>query len=109
MDTNIDTMTNSNHKRTYRVTPLQNALQQHINTYNFTVHNDKPTHLPQQRTPNCIDHIFSNILNKLINTTTKTNPYSDHSYITTTYTTKESLYTPKFITLRNNKFLQETI
>merc|ERR1712112_532441 len=57
------------------------------------------------RTPSCIDHIFSNCPNKLINTTTHTNTNSDHSFLTTTYVSQEAIYTPKFIKIRDKKQL----
>ena len=40
MDTNIDTQTNSNHNTTNRIKPLHDILQQHLNTYNITQHNN---------------------------------------------------------------------
>ena len=105
MDTNIDTLKNSNHNTTNRINPLHDILQQHISIYNITQHNNKPTHYPLHKTPSCIDYIFSNVPNKIINTTTTKNPDSDHSYLTTTYMTNEQIYTPKFIKIRDKRHL----
>ena len=105
MDTNIDTLTDSNHNKTNKITPLHTLLQEQLNNLNLTQHNNKHTHIPLHRSPSCIDHIFLNIPNKLINTTTHKNINSDHSYLTTTYMTNEPIYTPKFIEIRDNKQL----
>ena len=105
MDSNIDTLTDSTHNKTHKITTIQNILLEHINTYNLTIHNDKPTHFPPRRAVSCIDHIITNTPNKILNTTTHKNSMSDHAYLTTKYMTKEQIYTPKFISLRDNRQL----
>ena len=62
----------------------------------------------QNITSRCIDQIFSNIPHFISNTRTVHNPFSDHSYITTTFTTKEQIYTPKFLTTKQHSKLTNT-
>ena len=105
MDTNINTSHQSDHNKIYKVSKLYDIFTQFITDYDLTIHNNKNTHFPLHKSPSCIDHIVSNIPNKITNTTTHKNINSDHSYITATYTTKDNIYSPKFISIRDNKKL----
>merc|ERR1712090_22357 len=44
MDTNVDTLTNANHNSTFKIDQLSQILQNHLQTFNITQHNHKPTH-----------------------------------------------------------------
>ena len=86
MDDNLDSSKNSWHNKRYKLKDLYESLNVIKNKYNITQHNHKFTHFVPHQPPSCIDHIYSNCANKIINVTTHKNTTSDHSIITAQYT-----------------------
>ena len=105
MDDNIDTNVNNRHNKTYNILQLNEVMQEHIINNNLTIHNNKFTRIASHQPPSCIDHIYSNCVNKIINVKTHNNIFSDHCILTAQYNANTTLYHPKFIKSRNTKLL----
>lgn len=105
MDDNIDTHINNTHNKTYNIKELKELLDQHVIDNNLTIHNNKFTRIASHQPPSCIDHIYSNCVNKIINVNTHKNIYSDHCIITAQYNANQQIYHPKFIKSRNSNLL----
>ena len=93
-DDNIDS-SNSNHNNKYSINNLRNMLSNHLNQYNLAQINFDHTRIVSHQQPSCIDHIYSNCMNKITSVRTVTNIDSDHKYIVCRYLTKEPQYKPK--------------
>ena len=108
MDDNIDSNINSSHHKQFKVKHLDELLKEHINHNNITVHNKKNTRFARNKQPSCLDHIYSNCSDKIVNVQTHTNTFSDHAIITAEYCSIRLIYHPKFIKIRNNKLLNKS-
>ena len=68
-----------------------------MNRNNIVQHNYENTRFARNQSDSCLDHIYSNVPQKISDMTTHRNNFSDHSYITAYYNSKEQIYQPKFI------------
>ena len=103
---NIETHIDNTHNKRYNIKELKELLTQHVINNNLTIHNNKYTRIVSNQPPSCIDHIYSNCVNKITNVNTHKNIYSDHCILTAQYNTDQQIYHPKFIKSRNSKLLQ---
>ena len=105
MDDNIDSCVESNHNKQYKIKDLKILLDDHYNSNNITMHNNKFTRFVRHQMPSSIDHIYSNCINKMLNVQTITNTCSDHAILTAQYNSNGILYHSKFIKSRNSRLL----
>ena len=82
-------------------------LQEFMTSNDITKHNFENTRHVKHQNLSCIDHIYSNVPNKIIYVKTHNNNFSDHSITMAIYTSKEHFYTPKFIKMRNFRNLNK--
>ena len=97
MDDNVDTLSNTEHNKKFKVSRIYNMHQEHLHANNFCQHNHKPTRYVSHQAPTCIDHIYSNCANKIVHPETIRIPFSDHTLLRAIYKTKGIVYTRKFI------------
>ena len=105
MDDNVDTLPNTEHNKKFKVSSIYNMHQEHLHSTNFCQHNHKPTRYVSHQTPTCIDHIYSNCVNKIVHPETIRIPFSDHTLLKAIYKTKGTFSTPKFILKSNQNLL----
>merc|ERR1712098_290438 len=96
-----DSNTNSQINKLYKTNNIKNMLHDFMADNDITQHNFENTRHVKHQNSSCIDHIYSNVPNKIIKVKTHKNNFSDHSIITVLYTSKEQFYTPKLIKTRN--------
>ena len=106
-DDNIDTNINSELNKKYKIQGLLNLLQDHMLRNNIVQHNFENTRFARNTRDSCIDHIYSNVPNKITDIKTHKNAFSDHSFVTAYYHSKEQYYNPKFIKTRNFRQLNK--
>ena len=104
-DDNIDSSIEANHNKIYKIKNLEQMLLEHIDKHGIVTHNHKFTRFERHVKPSTLGHVYSNCPHKLTNVETIQNLFSDHSLLFTRYTTKENMYKPKFINIRNFKLL----
>ena len=114
-DDNINTIDTNKTNYLYN-NELKTALQDTIIQYTLTVHNKLPTFFRSTFSNTCIDHIISNIPEKISNVTTYAPNYSkhnnrlftlksDHAMISATYSCKNIEIPPLFHKFRDQKLL----
>ena len=106
-DDNIDSNDNSDLNKNFKLHNIHNLLHDFMTSNDITQHNHLDTRHVRHQQPSCIDHIYSNVSNKLTDITTNRTNFSDHSYLTAIYNTKEQIYNPKFIKTRNHRNLNK--
>ena len=107
-DDNIDSNINSDLNKKYRTQNLQSILYDHMIKNNLLQHNHENTRFVRHHKESCIDHIYSNVPNKISDVKTHRNSFSDHSFISAVYHSQEQCYNPKFIKTRNFRNLNKT-
>ena len=108
MDDNIDSNPEAKHNKIYKIIKLFNMLNDHIVENNIVRHNKKNTRYTPHQPPSSINHIYSNCPQKIYNVETCVNSFSDHSIVSCVYKTKNIVYSPKFILVKNKKLLSKT-
>ena len=106
-DDNIDSNDNSDLNKNFKLHNIHNLLHDFMTSNDITQHNHLDTRHVRHQQPSCIDHIYSNVSNKLTDIMTNRTNFSDHSYLTAIYNTKEQIYNPKFIKTRNHRNLNK--
>ena len=86
---------------------MQQLLQEHLTKNNLIQHNHENTRYVRHQKYSCIDHLYSNVANKITDVRTHRNAFSDHAFITAVYHSKEQIYNPKFIKTRNFRQLNK--
>ena len=104
-DDNIDSAVNASHNKIYNIKNIEKIHNEHLEENNLVTHNNKFTWFQSHCKPSVIDHIYSNCPTKITPVETINNIYSDHSILLTRYLTKENIYVPKFINVRNFRLL----
>ena len=84
-DDNIDSNVDSLLNKQFQLRNITNMLADHMNTNNIAQMNFKNTRYVSHQIPSCIDHIYSNVPNKVTDVEIHINTSSDHSIITTYY------------------------
>ena len=82
IDTNIDNSNNLNSR-------LLHILNDHIIDNNIIRLNSDNTRYVFGQKPSCIDHIYTNVPNKMTNMNTHNDMISDHKKLSVTYKLKE--------------------
>ena len=104
MDDNIDTSDSASHNKMYRIQRLYDDLQNHISTFNLTLHNKEFTRYVPHQPPSTIDHISSNCPRK--NLFEICNRYS-YFLLTKNMTWFDEIHKATFELLKNQTILQE--
>ena len=107
MDDNIDTDTNSNHNKKYKIKHLMDMLEQHKIDFEIFQHNDKLTRFQSNCQPSTLDHLYSNCPSKITDVQTIKTSFSDHCIISGIYNSKDEIYKPKFSKVRKSKLLSK--
>ena len=100
-DDNIDSNINSDINKKYKTFSMQQLLQEHLTKNNLIQHNHENTRYVRHQKDSCIDHLYSNVANKITDVRTHRNAFSDHAFITAVYHSKEQIYNPKFLKTRD--------
>merc|ERR1712240_1009178 len=106
IDDNMD-INNENYNNNYKIVTIRERTTQFLSENNITTHNKDPTFFIKQTPTSCLDHIYSNCLQKLTHITTINNGQSDHAMITAIYHTKAPINNPKIIYTRPKYLLTE--
>ena len=114
-DSNINTIDSSKTNNICNI-DLKNLFQNMIINNTLTIYNFLPTFFRTGGSPSCIDHIISNVPEKLSNLTTyapKNTEFnnrmyalkSDHAIFSAVYSCNQIEIPPRFHTFRNQKLL----
>ena len=88
---NIDSNINSHINKKYKTFSMQQLLQEHLTKNNLIQHNHENTRYVRHQKDSCIDHLYSNVANKINDIKTHRNSFLDHAYITAVNHSKEQI------------------